>query len=88
MKKKKIKIKWDNVALLVVLLFCIFVVVHDLFIITIYPWIYGDVVGWTWFGLITFILAFAFGTEIIEYFIEEMNEKKIYELDRTHKSKM
>lgn len=70
-RTKKIKIKWGNIGLLALLLLCASIVIHDLFMLTIYSWISGNMYGWTWFGFITFILAFAVGGEIIEYFYEE-----------------
>lgn len=72
--KKRLKIKWNNIALLGVLLLCAYIVIHDLFMLTIYSWITGQMLGWTWFGFITFIISFAVGGEIIEYFYEEVNK--------------
>lgn len=72
--KKKLKIKWNNIALLGVLLLCAYIVIHDLFMLTIYSWITGQMLGWTWFGFITFIISFAVIGEIIEYFYEEINK--------------
>lgn len=72
--KKRLKIKWNNIALLGVLLLCAYIVIHDLFMLTIYSWITGHMLGWTWFGFITFIISFAVGGEIIEYFYEEINK--------------
>ena len=42
--------------------------------LTIYGWITGNMYGWTWFGFLTFIIAFAVGGEIVEYFYEEINK--------------
>lgn len=72
--KKNLKIKWENVALLGVLLICIYLVLHDLFMVTIYTWISGNIYGWTWFGITTFMIAFSVGVMIIEHIIEEANE--------------
>ncbi len=69
--KKRLKIKWKNIALLIVLLMCAYIVGHDLFMLTIYSWITGRMAGWTWFGFLTFLLAFAIGGEILEYIIED-----------------
>lgn len=71
---KKIKIKWKNIALLGVLLLCAYIVAHDLFMLTIYSWITGKYIGWTWFGFLTFLTAFAVGGEIVDYFVEEINK--------------
>lgn len=72
--KKNLKIKWENVALLGVLLICTYLVLHDLFMVTIYTWISGNIYGWTWLGITTFMIAFSIGAMIIEHFIEEANE--------------
>lgn len=75
MKTKKIKIKWKNVVLLTTLLLCAILVIHDLYIIVIQPWINGKMAGWTWFGFGTFILAFVIGGAIIDYLNDEINKK-------------
>lgn len=72
--RKKLKIKWGNIALLGVLLLCAYIVIHDMFMLTIYSWITGQMLGWTWLGFITFIISFAVSGEIIEYFYEEINK--------------
>lgn len=72
--KKRLRIKWKNVGLLAILLLCVYIVGHDLFMLTIYGWITGNMYGWTWFGFITFVIAFATGGEIVEYFIAEINK--------------
>lgn len=50
---------------------CAYIVGHDLFMLTIYSWVKGVSCGWTWFGFLTFLLAFAIGGEILEYIIED-----------------
>ena len=70
--KKRLKIKWKNISLLIILLMCAYIVGHDLFMLTIYSWITGNMCGWTWIGFLTFLLAFAIGGGIIEYFIDEI----------------
>ena len=72
--KKRLKIKWKNIALLLILLVCAGLVIHDVYMLTIYSWITGRMAGWTWFGFLTFLLAFAIGGEIVEYFIDEFME--------------
>lgn len=74
MKKNKRKISFKKIALLGILLLCTYIVLHDLYMLTIYSWITKTMVGWTWFGFTTFIVAFAVGGEIVEYFIEEINK--------------
>lgn len=69
--KKKLNIKWKNVMLGVVLLICASIVVKDMFMVTVYGWITGVQTSWTWFGLLTFLLALTTGLSIIEYFEED-----------------
>lgn len=73
-KNKKFKIKWKNVLLAVILLMCIGLILHDLFMLTVYPLVTDKYVGWTWFGFATFIMAFVLGGVIVEYIDEEINE--------------
>lgn len=75
MKNKKTKIRWGNVALLIILLFCIGIVFHDIYLIIIQPWINGQFASWTWLGLIMFISALVIGGLIIDYFIDEINKQ-------------
>ncbi len=62
MKKRKLKIKWLELFKFILeilgMLGCLALIIHDLYKITIYSWITSNMVGWTWFGFITFILAF------------------------------
>ena len=41
MKKEKIRIKWKNVALIIILLLCAALIIHDFYMIAIQPWING-----------------------------------------------
>lgn len=70
-KKKKLKIRWGNVGLMCILIICFLIVANDIYVIFIQPWITGIEAGWTWFGLITFLLAFFIGGVILDYFMED-----------------
>ena len=72
--KRRLKIKWKNIALIIILLICAYIVGHDLLMLTIYSWVKGVSCSWTWFGFLTFLLAGAIGGGIIEYFIDEFKE--------------
>ena len=72
--KKRLKIKWKNIALLIVLLMCAYIVGHDVFMLTIYSWVTGNSCGWTWFGFITFILSCAVLGEVVDYISEEFKK--------------
>lgn len=43
------RIKWLNVLEIVGFIGCLALIVHDLFMVTIYSWITSNMVGWTWF---------------------------------------
>lgn len=65
---KKTKIKWKNVLLLILLLISSSVVIYDTYILTINSWITSEIATWTWYGFITFIIAFIVMEKIGEYF--------------------
>lgn len=67
------KIKWKNVALLIVGVISAIVILHDLYMLTIYSWITGITCGWTWIGFITFMLAVFIVGNIYDYFEEFSN---------------
>ena len=71
MKKKKTKINWKNILKTILFIFCIYMILHDLFMITIYGWINGNQYRFSWFGFITFILFFITAIFIYEDFEEQ-----------------
>lgn len=74
MKNKRRKIKWDNIALLIILIVSTIIILHDLYVLLIMPWFNSKVLGWTWCGLLTFIISLCFVIEIIDYFACEINK--------------
>lgn len=76
MKKSKRKINWINIILALVFLICCYLVIHDLYIILIKPIITSYLTGWTWLGLITFIIALVFAIFIFDYFVDYYNKNK------------
>lgn len=70
MKKKKFNIK--NVWLLLVFISSIGVVLHDLYMIVIYPFFSKQLTGFTPFGIITFMIALFFIYDLGEYFYEKI----------------
>lgn len=52
------KIKWKNVIKLLIMLACICIVIHDIYMVSFSQFFTGNLVGWTWFGFISFIIAF------------------------------
>lgn len=70
------KIKWKNVGLTIILIICAGIVLHDLYVLLIEPILTTMVKGWTWYGLLTFIIALITSCSIIDYFNDELNIKK------------
>lgn len=69
---KKRKIKWLNVVKAVIFLFCITMILHDVFMLTVGGWITGELYGWTWLGFITFILFCSIAGMIYDDFEEKI----------------
>lgn len=70
----KINKKNKNILLMIILIFCACVVIHDFYMIAIRPWVTHESVEWTCFGFITFIIVATSGLSIISYFIKEINK--------------
>lgn len=68
------KIKWNRVLTLITLFWSSYVVLHDLYYIIIKPWFTGEMYGWTFIGIITFIISLFVMISAIESFIEWWNE--------------
>lgn len=74
MKKKKIvkvKIRLGNLALMLLMISCFFLMIHDFYMMTIFSYVTGSTVGWTWFGFGTFLLAASVGSILYDYFFEK-----------------
>lgn len=78
MKKKMLKIKWLNVLKLILFIFCVYMILHDLYMITIYSLITGNMYGWTWYGFGTFILFVIVAGMIYDNFEEETKSIQSY----------
>lgn len=57
--KKRIKINLKNLAVLVIATIAAYVILHDVYMLSIYSWINKITVSWTWFGLLTWIISIA-----------------------------
>ncbi len=68
------KIKWLNVFKMIILLLCIGMIVHDIFMLTIYSYISGAVYGWSWFGFISFCLVVGVMFYVIDDFKEQIKK--------------
>ncbi len=61
------RIKWKNLIVLIMLISSLLVILHDTYYLTLYSFITGKIYSFTWYGLITFILAFLIGGASYEY---------------------
>lgn len=68
---KKVKIKWLNVGKLILFIFCIGNISHDLYMVTLYSYISGSMYGWSSYGFLTFILFCIVAIVIYEDFEEQ-----------------
>lgn len=73
MKRFIKKVKWLNVLEALLFLGSLAVIIHDLFMVTVYSWFTSQLVGWTWFGLATFMLAIAIASLTYEDLEEKAN---------------
>ncbi len=67
------RIKWNNLILLMVILGCACVVIHDVYMLTIYTSITGNMTGLTSWGLISFVMCLAIGGYAVEC-LKEKNQ--------------
>lgn len=65
------KIKWKNMALLIILILCSSVILKDMYMLTIYSSITGKLMGLSFIGIIELIICVLVGIKIIEYFDEK-----------------
>lgn len=70
------KIKWNNIALLIIAILSTSVVLHDIYMLTISSFTTGYLATFTWFGLATFILALIISINAIITIIEKLDTKK------------
>lgn len=66
-------IKWLNVLKIIGFIGCLALIVHDLFMVTVYGWITSNMVGWTWFGFATFVAAIMTAGTIFDDLEEQWN---------------
>lgn len=69
---KRVKIKWSNVIKLILFVFCVYMILHDLYMITIHSYIAGNMYRWTWLGFVTFISFIIVASEIYDDFEEQI----------------
>mgnify|MGYP004599873853 FL=1 len=74
MKKKKLKIKWGNVFKALIFVFCVGMILHDFYMLTIYSFITGNFCSLTWFGVITLFINIIIAGGIYEDFEEQIEK--------------
>lgn len=74
MKKKKLKIKWGNVFKALIFVFCVGMILHDFYMLTIYSFITGNLCSLTWFGVITLLINIIIASGIYEDFEEQIEK--------------
>ena len=67
------RIKWLNVLKIIGFIGCLALIVHDLFMVTVYGQITSNMVGWTWFGFATFVAALMTAGTIFDDLEEQWN---------------
>lgn len=70
---KKRRIKWGNVFEALIFIACIILILHDFWMLTVHSWITGEVLGWTWYGIITFFVTNVFASLIWDDFKEQFS---------------
>lgn len=60
------KINWINLIKLILLVILATIITRDVFMLTFYSWLTSESIGFTWFGLFTFILFFAISCKLYE----------------------
>ncbi len=70
------KVKWLNVAKAIIFVYCVGLVLHDSWIVGFSYWFTGQEVGFTWYGLLTYITALFIIDAFIEDFKEQTQEKR------------
>lgn len=75
---KKVKIKWLNVLKLIIFIFCVYMILHDLYMLSVGGWITGNMHSWTWLGFITFILFYMLAGAIYDDFEEQTKSIQSY----------
>lgn len=74
MKKKKLKIKWGNVFKALIFVFCVGMILHDFYMLTIYSFITGNLCSLTWLGVITLFINIIIASGIYEDFEEQIEK--------------
>ncbi len=66
MRKTKKRLNYKNIFKLFILAGCLWIIVHDLYMLLIYPIITGKLTALTMYGLVILISAVAIGSNILE----------------------
>lgn len=85
---KKLKIKWWNVLKALLFIFCVGMILHDFYMLTIYSFVSNKLCSLTWFGLITLFINIIIASAIYDDFEEQIKSIPSYQpkhaKDTTH----
>ena len=54
----KVKIKWNNIFKFLIMIISLCVVLYDVYVVGFSHLFTGELVGWSWFGFISFFVCF------------------------------
>lgn len=69
--EKKTKLNWKNIGKVIVFILCFGFILYDLYMLFVYPFITGRLVGFTLIGFITFVAALWILVAIYQDFDEQ-----------------
>ncbi len=76
-KKRKVHIKWRNVFRLIVLMCSIAIIVNDIYMLVIYPFVHNETTGLTLYGCLTEVLAIFVAYITFDELREEYMKKSV-----------
>lgn len=74
MKRKKLKLNRERTTIFIIFILSMFVIIHDIYMLTINFWVTGDSYGWTWCAFISFMLAVMVAGVLGEYIYDDFNK--------------
>ncbi len=84
MKKKKNRIKWSNIFRFIVLICSVAIVVNDIYMLVIYPFIHKVTTGLTLYGCLTGFLAMFVAYITFDELYEDYHEKNVSTVQGKH----
>ncbi len=84
MKKKTSRIKWSNIFKFIVLICSVAIVVNDIYMLVIYPFIHDATTGLTLYGFLTGVLAMFVAFITFDELYEDYHEKNVSTVQGKH----